>query len=87
MPKVYNKYHKDAPPGAVYIGRGSKWGNPYRIGPDGNRDTVCELYKEDRLNHREFVEMVKLELKGKDLVCFCKPARCHGDDLLRVANE
>ena len=27
------------------------------------------------------------ELKGKDLVCYCKPARCHGDYLLKIANE
>ncbi|CAX24291.1 conserved protein of unknown function [Methylorubrum extorquens DM4] len=28
------------PAGAVYIGRGSKWGNPFRIGPDGDRAAV-----------------------------------------------
>lgn len=34
MPKVYNKHHKDAPPGAVYVGRPTKWGNPFAIGED-----------------------------------------------------
>ena len=29
----------------VYIGRGSKWGNPYVIGKDGNRDEVIEKYR------------------------------------------
>ena len=26
------------------------------------------------------------ELRGKDLLCFCAPAACHGDLLLRLAN-
>ncbi len=26
------------------------------------------------------------ELRGKDLLCFCTPAACHGDLLLRLAN-
>jgi len=26
-------------------------------------------------------------LKGKNLVCFCKPLKCHGDYLLEITNE
>ena len=26
------------------------------------------------------------ELRGKDLLCFCAPAACHGDLLLRLAD-
>ncbi len=26
----------------VYIGRGSKWGNPFHIGKDGNRKEVID---------------------------------------------
>jgi Domain of unknown function (DUF4326) len=26
------------------------------------------------------------ELRGTDLLCFCAPAACHGDLLLRLAN-
>lgn len=87
MPKVYNKHHKDAPPGAVYIGRGSKWGNECVIGVDGDRNDVCDSYEETKGRDKGFIAMVKAELKGQDLVCFCKPARCHGDFLLKVANE
>jgi hypothetical protein len=36
MCKVLNKHRDGVPAGAVYIGRGSKWGNPFRIGPDGD---------------------------------------------------
>jgi hypothetical protein len=30
----------------VYIGRGSKWGNPFVIGPDGDRMEVLAKYRE-----------------------------------------
>ena len=30
--------------GAIYIGRGSKWGNPFVIGKDGTRAEVIEKY-------------------------------------------
>jgi hypothetical protein len=40
-PRVYDKHHGDAPAGAVYIGRGSPYGNRFVIDVDGNRDHVC----------------------------------------------
>jgi len=40
MPKVLNKYKDGVPAGAVYIGRPSKWGNPFVIGKDGDREEV-----------------------------------------------
>jgi hypothetical protein len=32
MSKVLNKHAVGIPADAVYIGRGSKWGNPFKIG-------------------------------------------------------
>ena len=87
IPKVCNKYHNTARQGAVYIGRGSPFGNPFVIGKDGNRDLVCGKYETMLLQNTELLNLVKTELKGKDLVCFCAPKRCHGDTLLRIANE
>ena len=87
MPKVCNKYHNNARQGAVYIGRGSSFGNPFVIGKDGDRDAVCDKYEAMLLQNTELFSLVKTELKGKDLVCFCAPKRCHGDTLLRIANE
>lgn len=86
MPTVHNKYKNTAPPDAVYIGRGSPWGNPYVIGEHGTRDDVCDLYEHMVEVSPDFKERIKRELKGKDLVCFCVPARCHGHYLLGVAN-
>lgn len=77
MPKVHNRYHNTAPADAVYIGRGSPWGNPWIIGVDGDRDEVCDLFERTTLPHLDLTPLI-----GKDLVCFCAPKRCHGDSIL-----
>jgi len=69
----------------VYIGRGSKWGNPFIIGKHGNREEVIELYRQYVLGNPELRNSIP-ELKGKVLGCFCKPAPCHGDILAKLAN-
>lgn len=81
-PKVHNKYHNTAGKDAVYIGRGSPYGNPYVIGRDGDRDDVCNKFETNILPSLD----VKA-LKGKDLICFCAPKRCHGDAILKKAND
>lgn len=80
MTRVLNKHSMtdDDRPNAVYIGRGSPWGNPFIIGVDGDRDDVCDLFEKLTLPHLDLEP-----LRGKDLVCFCAPNRCHGDSILR----
>lgn len=82
MPKVYNIHHKDAPPGAVYIGRGSPYGNRFVIGKHGNRNEVISRFECEQLP-----DMDVSVLRGKDLLCFCKPKPCHGDLILMKANR
>ena len=79
----------------VYIGRAGKgmtglFGNPIIVGKQcmicgavhrtGGSTLAC--YKEymltRMLHDTEFAEAIK-GLKDKILVCFCKPAPCHGD--------
>jgi hypothetical protein len=81
---VVNKYKE---PLHIYIGRGSKWGNPFVMNnsSDEERNRVCDMYEEyfwttDLKNHLH-------ELKGRKLGCFCKPKRCHGDFLAKLVNE
>jgi hypothetical protein len=70
----------------VYIGRPSKWGNPFAIGRDGTRDEVIEKYREYLRERLDLVEAARRELKGKVLGCWCAPAACHGDVLAAVAD-
>lgn len=87
MFKVYNKYHKNAPIDAIYVGRGTPFGNPFVIGKDGDRNEVCDKFEEMIHKNENLKKLVKEKLKGKNLVCFCSPKRCHADTLLKIANE
>jgi hypothetical protein len=87
MPKVYNKHHGNAPPGAVYIGRPTVWGNPFPLTKETTREEVLEQYKQYLFRDAALRERARQELKGKDLVCWCAPHLCHGDVLLQIANE
>jgi len=78
--------HCKRAPFDIYIGRPSKWGNPFKIGEDGSRDLVIKKYKEWLLSHPEIVDAAKRELRGKVLGCWCSPQACHGDVLAEVAN-
>lgn len=70
----------------VYIGRGSKWGNPYKIGEDGTREQVIEKYSRWILTQPELMESLP-EIKGKTLGCYCTPLACHGEVLVQLANK
>jgi hypothetical protein len=94
MPKVWNKRDPNCPKDAVYVGRPSKWGNPYKIGQlyDGirlNRQHCINLYESWLLESvpTPIKDKMLAELKGKDLVCWCSPEPCHADVLLELANK
>lgn len=86
MPTVHHVHAGTAPSDAVYIGRTTKWGNPFKIGVDGDRSWVIKLYRDYLLSNPQLITAVKNELRGKDLICHCSPEACHGDVLLEVAN-
>lgn len=68
----------------VYIGRGSKWGNPFVIGKDGTREEVIQKYKDYLRGRFDLVADAQRELKGAVLMCYCKPKACHGDVLVEL---
>lgn len=70
----------------VYIGRPSKWGNPFEIGKDGNRQEVIAKYEAWLLTDGKYLLPKLHELKGKTLACWCAPLACHGDVLHKMAN-
>lgn len=84
------------PENAKYVGRPSKWGNPFKVGERG-LDTIEKV-----LDAYELATIVKIgqgwldpeELKGKDLACWCplvdkdgNIVPCHADILLKYANK
>lgn len=82
----------------VYIGRPSKWGNPFTHKQDGktlakyvveDRDAAVNAYREWITNGdgKHLLDDLH-ELKGgKILGCWCKPQACHGDVLLELLDK
>lgn len=70
----------------VYIGRPSKWGNPFKLMEESQRIQVLEMYKDYLLNNPDLLGQIK-ELKGKVLGCWCAPRACHGDVLAEIAEK
>ena len=86
VPKVYNK-KKPYPQNCIYVGRPTKFGNPFVIGQDGSREEVIEKFEQWVKSNPKLIKEIKDKLRGKDLVCFCAPLACHADVLLKIANE
>ena len=86
MPTIYNKNNDGYPNDAIYVGRGSPFGNPFRI-HNGRRDRAIIRYREWLKTQPELVAQIKRELRGKDLLCFCAPRLCHAEILMEIANE
>lgn len=70
----------------VYIGRGSDWGNPFKIGVDGTREQVIDKYRIWIQTQTHLMARLS-ELKGKRLGCYCAPEPCHGDVLVDLLEE
>lgn len=101
------------PPGAIYVGRPTVWGNPYwHIAKFHGAEKAVEIF---RMTARGFwlpslmeqfpisyyeehtdwlrrlgghpLELIRADLRGKDLACWCRLDQpCHADVLLEIAN-
>jgi len=74
---------------AIRIDRSTRYGNPFVLNEDGDRDEVCDSYERHYLVRKPSItERIDAgELTGKVLVCHCYPQRCHGDCLAAEANS
>ena len=81
-PRVHNRHRGTAPFDAVYVGRGTPWGNPVPVGGRISRAASIHRFETEVLPGLD-VSM----LRGKHLVCSCAPLACHADSILRKANE
>ena len=80
-----SRYKLDAP-GSVYVGRPSRWGNPYSIGRDGDREQVIAKYRAWIAERPELVDELAA-LNPHTLVCWCAPLPCHADVLKELLEQ
>ena len=86
--------HCKKSPYDIYIGRPSKWGNPFTHIQDGktlakyivsSREDSIKAYKEWITEGDGKHLLADLnELENKVIACWCKPKPCHGDVLLEL---
>lgn len=70
----------------VDISRRGKWGNPFLIGKDGDRQQVIEKYRV-WIQRKPYLLDALGELVGQRLGCWCKPEACHGDVLRELVTK
>jgi hypothetical protein len=87
-PRVVNRR---TAPFTVYIGRPSRWGNPFRWAPDtpapwrvADRAAAVAAYRAWIVRQPALLAQLPV-LRGQTLGCWCKPAACHGDVLAALA--
>lgn len=81
------------PDDAIYVGRPTPWGNPYKVDSAGTT-TASEavnafraLVTQDTPQWESFRKDVRHYLGGADLACWCPLDQpCHADVLLELAN-
>lgn len=65
----------------TYIGRGSPFGNPFKIDKDRDRDQVINKHRDyffKRIESDPDFRKAVMGLQGKTLGCYCAPLPCHG---------
>lgn len=84
-------------PNTTYIGRAvprkglkaSPWANPFPITENTSRELSIEWFREWVKISPEYsarwIRANAQELRGKTLVCWCRPEKCHGDILAEMA--
>lgn len=83
------------PPNTVYVGRPSRWGNPFSVYEHGQRGAVTKFrdwldgaYADIYPINRQWVLGNIEHLRGKNLSCWCaKGEACHADVLMELANK
>lgn len=84
------------PEGSVYVGRPTRWGNPFRPGAPvsieyGGGEVIdatdaVALFAVHLRRRPELAAAARMELAGRDLLCWCPVGEpCHADVLLEAA--
>lgn len=76
---VVNRHHLRNldPPGSIYIGRGTPYGNPYSL-TDHTREEALDKFRQLLAGQPALVEQARHQLMRQVLICSCAPKACHG---------
>jgi hypothetical protein len=78
------------PANTVIVARPSRWGNPFIVTESHPVERAVADYERWLVTDPKgmgVLQAAKVELRGKNLGCWCKPGTpCHGDVLLKLVN-
>lgn len=83
--RVINKRDNWSCKAFVWVDRQGPWGNPFKIGRDGDRSAVLTDHEDWLRRTPELVQEV-YRLHDAALACWCDPQPCHGWLLAFLAN-
>jgi hypothetical protein len=100
-PKFNNLKEWISHPDNVYIGRGgvvfidnirfppngSPFCNPFKDGSLEERIEKYRVYITKKLKEDDKLVQTLIQFKGKNLGCWCKPEKCHGDVLVELIDK
>lgn len=89
LPRIYNRWvDTDIPATAVLVDRTTPFGNPFKASIWGQAGAVVKF--REWINEPEQTELRALgveHLRGRDLICWCWPQRCHAEVWREIANN
>lgn len=70
----------------IYVGRPTKWGNPFVLHEESQREGVLRKFVENLDKEQGLIEQASTELPGKFQGCWCAPKLCHAHVWSAIAN-
>lgn len=99
-PRVYSSRPgatPEPPADCVYVGRPTRFGNPFALGRHGDRAQCISMFRRWLSGDEEMIAIagkrpptlaqIRHDLGGRNLRCWCAPEPCHADVLLEMAND
>ena len=83
---IYN-IKNTTPEDAILVDRRTSWGNPFIMKTENDRNYVCDQFELYALKRLIQEPDWLIPLRGKSLICWCAPRRCHAETLMRLANK
>jgi hypothetical protein len=84
-PLILNRSRDLIPGDSIYIGRPSKWGNPYVMRHELERALCLRNFRMHLERNPRLVAEARKELMGASAwTCWCAPLPCHGDIWMEV---
>lgn len=90
--QIWNRYKIPKDLQATYIGRGTPWGNPFKVGEGYEQGEAADAYRKYlatglACKEKKFTQLVVDLNTVEHITCSCKPKPCHGDCYVEIRDK